>query len=150
MCEISCQLTTIRPATVPASAFPAVPSVSNPVLSQSLLQSSSMPLSDSSPEDTTTSLSDYQRERTTSHSRYFCQLKLSWWCAWQLCCFAFHFCYLILLFSLLCTYYVRHVALACFISLFGLLIGVIYVSHFIFVHLIVLYMLFKSSFCLSS
>jgi len=59
------QMANVLSATVPATALAVVPRVSAPVLHHSLPQPSSLPLPDSSPEDTDSSLRDYQQARNT-------------------------------------------------------------------------------------
>jgi len=66
MREIALQISSVLPATVPASALAVVPSVSTPpeVSHHSFPQSRSLPLPDS--EDTDSSLPDYQQARNTA------------------------------------------------------------------------------------
>jgi len=61
----------VLPATVIPSALAAVPRVLTPDLHHSLPQFSSLPLPDASPEDTDSSLFDYQQARNTASSVEF-------------------------------------------------------------------------------
>ena len=64
VCLMHTQMANVLSATVPATALAVVPRVSAPVLHHSLPQPSSL-LLDSSPEDTDSSLRDYQQARNT-------------------------------------------------------------------------------------
>lgn len=91
--KLQSQQTSVLPATVPASALAVVPRVSTPVPHHSIPQSRSLPLPDSSPEDTDSSLPDYQQARNTASWVQF-QIIAAADCAWlliQLSCLIF-FC----------------------------------------------------------